>query len=121
MVSSAHTCARVGRHVYYVREQGNGRDFAFYGGGQRRHSVAVLIEHGVFEPSLTQLIYQEPGEVELSGGARYGCRGRVCARVDANVTEEPLERVRDRLARELRPMVVVVQLLSPSTACHLLG
>lgn len=90
-----------------VGEQGDRRQLALDGRGKGRHHVAVLVKRGVSSSDLLELLDKQPGEVELLGGRRHRLGTGVRLRVDADITQETLERVGRGRASKLGPVAVV--------------
>ena len=85
-----HPGARRGRRRVDVRDQPD-RGRALHRARHRREHVAVLRELGVLEPDRTELVHQQPREVELPRGGRVRRRVGVGLRVDDDVAEKALE------------------------------
>ena len=84
---------RIGRRVH-VREQPDHRT----GAGQRGEDEALIVERRVLESYRTQVVHEQPAQLELTGRARRRLRGDVALRPDAHIPLEALEDVgRERL------------------------
>ena len=93
---------RVRAHVE-VGEQADHGSVATGRRGQRGEHVAVVVELGVAEAGLAQLVDEHPGEVELPGRARARLAPRGGLRVHAHVAQEPIEQAgRERLGEGRR-------------------
>ena len=82
---SAHLARRID-----VREERDRRHLVVDGGRERRGHVAVLVDRGVREPDLLELVAEEAQQVELFLRARVRLRLLVGLRVDADVAAEAL-------------------------------
>src|SRR5579862_771528 len=76
-----------------VREESDRRDVMLGRRRKRRRHVAVLVERGIGEPGLLELVAEKAEEDELSLGARVRLGVLVRLGVDLDVADEPLGRV----------------------------
>ena len=70
------------------------------GPGERREDGVLVVQLGVLEADLSQLVDEQPREIELLLRARALGNSILALRVHADVAQEPLEDVIGQLLRE---------------------